>query len=228
MADTTPSQSVIQVSLPEANEITEYHVSSDIPVKLNFYVSEVMFSCDGNDLILTGENGGAIVIKDYLTMGQEGTLPPFELFGGENVPGDIYLFAFSDTEQSIETAGGDPVDPDAEVEAGLLYDEANHGILPTSHDHPAASGLDSSSMLDATTPESHSQLSSDILSYQALFSEYTVDSAASDDAGHETYIPSLFSPSVAGGVDSVPVSFVDSIDPINDLIQHVIDFPDSL
>lgn len=106
MAENAQSTSVMQVALPEAGEVVEYLISADVPVKFNFYVSEVLFSCSGNDLVLTGDNGGAVVLKEYQALAQQGALPTFELNGGEEVPGDIYMFAFNESALSVETAAG--------------------------------------------------------------------------------------------------------------------------
>lgn len=125
MAESTQTPSVMQVSLPEAGETVEYRLSPDVPVKFTFFVSEVLFSCDGDDLILSGSEGGSVIIKDYQVMAKEGTLPTFELNGGEEVPGDIYLFAFSDTAMDIETAAG----PEGEGDGEFLDEVAPGGVL---------------------------------------------------------------------------------------------------
>lgn len=204
MPDKINSGGILNVSLPESGSVVEYRVSSDVPVKFDFFVTEVIFSCNGNDLILTGENGGAVVIKDYQTMAMEGHLPVFELKGGEQVPGDIYLFAFSDSESSVETAAGG-----GEVE-GLNPDE----VIPSEWLEPLlapeeAGSEDSSSSLDGV----------DVLTYDALFSSVpVVDSSP---------VATLSGAEVGFTNTSVThYSLADNFDPVNDAIQHLIDFPD--
>lgn len=140
MAEKMQSQGVMEVTLPEAGKTVEYQLSADIPVKLSFFVSEVMFSCTGDDLILTGENGGSVVMKDYRILALDGNLPDFELNGGETVPGDIYLFAFNSEALDIETAAG------GDEQGGELFDEVAPGSVYENFDLPEVE--DSSSMLD--------------------------------------------------------------------------------
>jgi len=163
VAENTQSMSVMQVALPEAGEAVEYRLSADVPVKFNFYVSEVLFSCDGNDLILTGDNGGAVILKEYQALALQEALPVFELNGGEQVPGDIYMFAFNDSALSVETAAGGEVEgaveavspgnvlPDLIEDSSSALDsslfqggESGHGQIPLSGTPQTHLGLDAS------------------------------------------------------------------------------------
>ncbi|NDV18959.1 hypothetical protein GO013_05935 [Pseudodesulfovibrio sp. JC047] len=205
MADVSGSQSALEISLPRAGEVVEYQMTSDIPVKLNFYVTEVVFSCDGTDLIFTGDQGGTVVIKDYLSLAQADALPAFELKGGEEVPGDIYLFAFNGEEQAVETAAGGNLD-DASGASGadiLSPDEWLEPLLA-----PDA-GEDISSSLEILTPE------------QLFSGEEMV--IGCDDVG---------SASLVGAV-TVPInhemplgSLADGYDAVNECVQHIIDSPE--
>jgi len=206
MADKISSTSNLEVSLPKAGEVVEYQVSSDVPVKFTFFVSEVVFSCNGNDLIFTGDGGGSVVIKDYLTLAHEDALPSFELKGGEEVPGDIYLFAFNDAEQSIETAAG------GDIDNAVIGEDYGDTISPSEWLEPL--------MVPEETGDSSSSL--DILTPEHLFS---CDSLGS--IGDEAVAVSLF------GATSVQVdhgmsmgSLADGYDSVNDTIQLIIDSPE--
>ena len=192
----------LQVSLPEAGETVEYHFSPDVPVKFTFFVSEVVFSCDGNDLILTGENGGAVVIRDYQAQANAGALPEFELHGGETVPGDIYLFAFSGAGLDIETAAGSE-----EEMAG----EGGDPVMPEQ-------GLDPLDVPEAGGAEDHSSLVSpvagEVLAFDAVLPE-TVGEAA---------LPGV---SVFGFEGGTALGFLSDVhDSLADAVQHIIDSPE--
>jgi hypothetical protein len=207
----------MQVDLPEPGKVVEYTLSPDVPVKFGFFVSEVLFSCDGKDLVLTGEHGGVVIFKDYQAMAQEGALPTFELHGGEEVPGDIYLFAFSNTALEVETAAGPLTDHNDGVEiqdhsdskGGLISGGDEHSVLDSIHVHGQG----------AAAPADHG-----ILTYSELFSDSHGDLFLhhGDAAG---YVPALF-----GAEHCVPMSdlascsFADSFDPMDDALQHVMDF----
>lgn len=196
MAEKNQSHNMMQVSLPESGEKVEYQLSADTPVKFTFFVSEVLFSCDGNDLVLTGHNGGAVVIKDYQTMAQEGSLPTFELNGGEKVPGDIYMFAFSNEVLEVETAAG------GEVEGGS---EFRGEVLPDIDHDPAElpDVEDSSSALEGLR-----------------FDDLIVNS--------EEQIELPGASPVRIDSDMNMASLSDSVDPIDDTIQQIIDSPEHL
>ena len=212
MAETAQPQNVLLISLPKAGEVAEYEISPDVHVKFGFYVSEVLFSCNGKDLVMTGEHGGVVVIKDYLPLAQEGVLPTFELHGGEEVPGNIYLFAFTDSALDVETAAG-PITDHKGAEEYLDHTDSKGGIIPGAEDHSA---LDSA--------HAHSLHGINVLTYGELFSDAHSDLLFhhGDEAG---YAPSLF-----GSVHSAPAadvamcSFADTFDPLGDALQHVVDF----
>lgn len=206
MADKISSTSHLEVSLPHAGEVVEYQVSSDVPVKFTFFVSEVVFSCNGNDLVFTGEGGGSVVIKNYLTLAQENALPSFELKGGEEVPGDIYLFAFNDADQSIETAAGGVMDNAA------TGDEYGDTISPSEWLEPLMvpeDANDSSSSLDILTPN-------DLFSGDSL-----------GDGGADIPTASLLGATSASVSNEMSMgSFSDGYDSFNDTIQLIIDSPE--
>lgn len=212
MAESTPSQSVMQVSLPKAGEVTEYVVSPDVPVKFNFFVSEVLFSCDGEDLVLTGEEGGVVILKDYQSMAMDDSLPAFELRGGEMVPGDIYLFAFGNGATDVETAAGTP-ETNPEMEGFLDDPVTPSNLIPHGEDH---------SSLDA----SHGH--QEILALTDLFPDAPVGlhPVAGDEAG---YAPFLFGSMEAPSLPDMTVcSLADCFDPMDDALQLVVDFPQTL
>lgn len=212
MAESTPSQSVMQVSLPKAGEVAEYEVSPDVPVKFNFFVSEVLFSCHGGDLVLTGEEGGVVIIKDYQSLAMDGSLPAFELHGGEMVPGDIYLFAFSNNATDVETAAGTP-ETNSEMEEFLDDPVSPASLIPHGEDHSALDG-------------SHGHR--EILALTDLFPDAPAEfqPVAGDEAGHALLLfGSVEAPHLP---DMTVCSLADCFDPMDDALQLVVDFPQTL
>jgi hypothetical protein len=208
----------MQVDIPEPGKVAEYTLSSDVPVKFGFFVSEVLFSCDGKDLVLTGEHGGVVVFKDYQSMAQDGALPVFELHGGEQVPGDIYLFAFSNTALEVETAAG-PLP--AQTEGVEIKDQTDDrgGLISGGEEHSA---LDSVHVFDHGTGSAHD--GHGVLTYTELFSDSHGELFLhhGDEAG---YVPALFVAEHCGpAVDVASCSFADSFDPMDDALQQVMDF----
>ena len=192
---------VLHVSLPEAGETVEYRFSQDIPVKFNFFVSEVLFSCNGNDLILTGDSGGSVVIKDYQSMANEGTLPEFQLHGGETVPGDIYLFAFSGAGLDIETA------------AGTEEEMAGEGVEFTS----PGNMLDATDLPENLGTQDHSSLGTPLTREIIVFD---------DVLPHHGDVAMPGVSAFRFEADPVIGSLADIHDPMADAIQHIIDSPD--
>lgn len=97
------------VSLPGAGQTQVYGIAPDIIIEFAFDTANAVFSSNGNDLIITVEGSGTIVFEDYLLLAKTNSLPVFELLGGEEVPGDVFLFAFNEENenaQSVETAAG--------------------------------------------------------------------------------------------------------------------------
>lgn len=96
------------VALSGSGQAQTIQMESGVPVKFDFDLSEAVFSSSGDDLVITVENGGSVILEDYLTMAEEGSLPTFEMVNGEQVPGDVYMFAFNadgaTTEEPLETA----------------------------------------------------------------------------------------------------------------------------
>jgi len=218
VAESTLSQHSMQVDLPESGKVAEYSLSADVPVKFGFFVSEVLFSCDGQDLVLAGENGGVVIFKDYQAMAQQGTLPVFELHGGEEVPGDIYLFAFSNTALEVETAAGPLMDHDENVEIEV-HTDSKGGLISGGDKHSA---LDSVQVHDSETGAAHAEHG--ILTYSELLSDSHGElSLLHGDA--TGYVPALFGAEhCAPTADLASCSLADSFDPLGDALQHVMDF----
>jgi len=213
----------MQVSLPEAGEVVEYQLAADVPVKFNFYVSEVLFSCDGNDLILTGENGGGVVLKDYQAMAQQNELPTFLLNSGEEVPGDIYLFAFSDSEQSIETAAGGTVDGMEAADDGATI-SPNEWLEPLLNPEVDEAGEPSSFF---ESPPSGSSTSAGILTIDSIFSDYqTFNGASGSNSEIQGVTPLAGASPLHIEMDLSVGSLVDVYDLLMDTIQHIIDSPE--
>lgn len=203
MAESTPSTSVVQVSLPEQGEVVEYQLSADTPLQFNFFVTEVLFSCDGNDLILTGETGGVIVLHDYQTLAQEQALPTFILHSGEEVPGEIYLFAFSDAQNDVETAAGAVDGSDVQGQDVIPNDWLEPLLNSDKQDAEPTSFLHLSPHHDSVP-----------LEFDQLFSsEQHVGSLAGA-------APVLVDHQYACGMLS------EVYDPVHDTIQHILDSPD--
>ncbi|MEZ7196370.1 hypothetical protein [Pseudodesulfovibrio karagichevae] len=215
MAESAPSHNSMQVDLPEPGKVAEYTLFPDVPVKFGFFVSEVLFSCDGKNLVLTGEHGGVVIFKDYQSMAQEGSLPVFELHGGEQVPGDIYLFAFSNTALDVETAAGPLTDHNEGVQIED-YTDSKGGLISGGDEHSA---LDSVHVHGSGVQAGHG-----VLTYSELFSggHDELFLHHGDAAG---YVPALFGAGhCAGTAGLTACSLADSFDPLGDALQNAMDF----
>ncbi len=107
MAD--PKTQMLQVSLPGAGQTTTYQMTADVPVKFTFDISEAVFTGNNGNLTIAIENGGTVVLENYQALADAGSMPIFEMLDGEQVAGDVYLFAFADgvdgADAGLETAG---------------------------------------------------------------------------------------------------------------------------
>ena len=111
--ETTQELTSFPVSLPGVGQTITHQISADMLVSFNFDVADAVFTGNGNDLIINVEGGGTIIFEDYRLLAQEESLPTFELMNGEQVAGDVYLFAFTETDgdsDEIETAAGATAD----------------------------------------------------------------------------------------------------------------------
>ncbi|AMK11071.1 VCBS domain-containing protein [Pseudodesulfovibrio indicus] len=131
MTDTTITQApIVRVLLPGAGRSTSYRLTSDSLVRFDFDLSEAEFKGVGNDLEITVEGGGKVVLLDYLLLADANTLPLFEMMDGQQVAGDVYLFAFDtdqpQTQDDLETAAGAGATGSGAGEytddAGMLFD----------------------------------------------------------------------------------------------------------
>ncbi|WP_319543692.1 tandem-95 repeat protein [uncultured Pseudodesulfovibrio sp.] len=106
MAD--PKTQVLQVSLPGAGQTTSYQLSAGVPVKFTFDISEAVFNGSNGNLTIAIEGGGTVVLENYQALAAAESMPVFEMLNGEQVAGDVYLFAFADGADSsdgeLETA----------------------------------------------------------------------------------------------------------------------------
>jgi VCBS repeat-containing protein len=107
---TTTHRPVIQVLLPGAGRSASYRLTPDALVRFAFDLSEAEFFGNGDNLEIITEGGGRVILLDYLALAQADALPVFEMLDGEQVEGEVYLFAFESdqpvTEQDLETAAG--------------------------------------------------------------------------------------------------------------------------
>ena len=106
MADiTTQTLARTPVSLPGAGQTVTVKLTAGMLIAYQFDTSDATFASNGKDLVLTTANGGTIVFEGFLDLAETDELPVFELLGGEQVPGDVYLFAFNLTDDAeSETA----------------------------------------------------------------------------------------------------------------------------
>jgi len=104
MTITTSQQ--IQVSLPGAGKTQTYRVEADTPVKFDFDLADAVFSGIDGNLDITVEGGGTVVLENYQALADAGSLPLFEMASGEQVAGDVYIYAFDgvDRNADMETA----------------------------------------------------------------------------------------------------------------------------
>lgn len=117
------------VAQPRSDESISLELSPDAPLRFGFDLSEATFAGSGNDLVISCAQGGCVVLRGYLALAVEGTLPTFEMLDGERVPGDFYLFAFEP---------GDLPDIELATEAGDAPQGAGSGEYS---DDPGALGL---------------------------------------------------------------------------------------
>ena len=101
MAD--PKIQMLKVSLPGAGQTKAYQLTADTPVKFDFDLSEAVFTGKDGNLVVAIEGGGTIVLENYEALAGSDALPTFVMMDGEQVAGDVYLFAFGDTAQDAET-----------------------------------------------------------------------------------------------------------------------------
>lgn len=92
MADHTTN--IIEISLPSEGETQTYTLTPDTMARFTFDLSEATFTGVNGNLAITAEDGGTITLENYQSLAEAGTLPIFETSEGEQVPGDVYLFAF--------------------------------------------------------------------------------------------------------------------------------------
>ena len=112
MTDTSIVQTqVINVSLPGAGQTSSYQLAANSLVRFDFDLAEAEFIGNGNNLEITVEGGGRVVLMDYLPLAVAGALPMMEMLDGQQVESGMYLFAFESdrplTEADMETAAGD-------------------------------------------------------------------------------------------------------------------------
>ena len=129
MADTITQ--TMEVSLPGAGKIQTYALTADTPVKFMFDLSDAIFTGVNGNLEIVVEGGGTVILENYQALAEAGTLPTFETFDGEQIAGEVYLFAFGEdvegvTQEDLETAAGAAASGSGAGEysddAGTLYD----------------------------------------------------------------------------------------------------------
>ncbi|WP_419785369.1 tandem-95 repeat protein [Pseudodesulfovibrio sp.] len=105
MTDTPINLTPTSVNLPGPNQTQVVKLTPNMLIEYNFDVADVTFSHNGSDLVLNAQNGGTLVFEGFLDLAHDGGLPVFQLISGEQVPGEVYLFAFENVNQNeSETA----------------------------------------------------------------------------------------------------------------------------
>ncbi len=122
----------LNVNLPGSGETKAYTLSADQLVKFGFDLSTAVFMGEGEDLVITVEGGGTVVLKGYMALAGADELPIFEMQDGEQMPGDFYLFAFNDEgpvlEEPIETAAGEQTGSSGAGEYGDDAGQLGNGL----------------------------------------------------------------------------------------------------
>lgn len=131
-------------------------------VEFKFDTTDAVFTGNGNDLVITVEGGGVIVFEDYLLHAQNDDLPTFQLIDGEQISGDVYLFAFNEMEEDgeeLETAadgsGGSSGAGAYSDEAGDLFD--GQSALGAQDDPARNRGSDGNDSLNTAQADSTTQ-----------------------------------------------------------------------
>jgi|GEM_PF-3286689 len=95
------------INLPSTGaESATYTLPENGQVSFGFDISDAVFNANDHNLIISIEGQGSVIIENYQNMAQEGSAPTFTLIGGEQVPGNVYLFLFNDGGDNLETATG--------------------------------------------------------------------------------------------------------------------------
>ena len=103
MADTQlTTGGVIQVP-DSGNESVSYALPNKGEVVFGFDIGEAVFSSSNENLVISMEGQGDIIIENYENVARSGNAPTFTLLNGEQVPGDVYLFVFNQPGQDAET-----------------------------------------------------------------------------------------------------------------------------
>ncbi|WP_207264896.1 VCBS domain-containing protein [Desulfovibrio sp. Huiquan2017] len=98
----------LEISLPGTGKTQTYHLEPGTPVKFDFDLANAVFTGTHGDLEITVEGGGTVILENYQALADTHSLPLFEMINGEQVAGDVYLFAFDGVNQNgdVETAAG--------------------------------------------------------------------------------------------------------------------------
>ncbi|SDL29580.1 hypothetical protein SAMN05660337_2548, partial [Maridesulfovibrio ferrireducens] len=92
------------INLPGKGESVIYKVDETTAFNFGFNYSDATFTGNGGDLVISSEDNGVIILEGYLPLAKEELVPAFVLEDGEEIPGNVYLFAFSQDSNEIETA----------------------------------------------------------------------------------------------------------------------------
>ncbi|MBI9113057.1 hypothetical protein, partial [Maridesulfovibrio ferrireducens] len=92
------------INLPGKGESVIYKVDETTSFNFGFNYSDATFTGNGDDLVISSEDNGIIILEGYLPLAKEELVPDFVLEDGEEIPGNVYLFAFSQDSNEIETA----------------------------------------------------------------------------------------------------------------------------
>lgn len=122
----------LQVSLPGAGQTISYSLTAGTPVEFTFDISEAVFTGTNGNLEISIEGGGTVILEGYQALAESGSLPTFITMDGEQIAGEVYLFAFEGTEETAEeletaadAAGGGSGAGEYSDDAGQLGDGIN-------------------------------------------------------------------------------------------------------
>ena len=131
------NDAVLKVVIPDAGQTRTYTLSSGVPVQFDFNTDNAIFASRNGNLEITIEGDGTVILVGYKTLVDSGSLPIFKAMGGEEVAGDVYLFAFknrdANAEDEMETAASKYFDDPGDLAEGV-DNLSQSGIIGTQTD----------------------------------------------------------------------------------------------
>ncbi|WP_174406924.1 cadherin-like domain-containing protein, partial [Desulfovibrio subterraneus] len=94
----------IVLTAPEAGVNVELHIDPAAVLQVEFDINSAMVTRAGNDLVFSFENGGKLILIDFIDIIANGQAPEFVLSDGTVVAGDALYASLGDI--PLETAAG--------------------------------------------------------------------------------------------------------------------------